>query len=181
RAIAGELGDPELIAMAELAHAQAVGVDGRYEEARELVTVARARLPAGSYMHFWAATERADLELDHGHPADALPYYGQALEALSALPGLVLGKVMQVDSIALALARLGRREEAATALAIARLGHHELSTPPFGGLAAQLDEAHDLLDAAERAAGEARARTLGLRPGLDWAAGVALGALAAST
>jgi hypothetical protein len=134
-------------------------------------------VPSGSFSVFWSATTLADAELALGRWADALLHYGLAGRAVAVI-GLPLGELIQAETIAVALAELGRLEDAATVHGVCDVARRELSAPmpPFVARARERVEA--ILDAGLRAQGLERATAMGMRAGLDWAGALARGEIA---
>jgi predicted ATPase/class 3 adenylate cyclase len=150
---------------------------GHTAEADALLRPLFARAEPGSWRHFWAATKLADLALVDGRPGDALALYGIAMKALEPLE-TPMGELIQADTVAVALARLGRLEDAATTLAICELAHAELSRPATVGLAQMLAETRSALSEEQLAAGRRQAEVLGVRGGMAWVGALARGELA---
>jgi hypothetical protein len=119
-----------------------------------------------SWRQFWAATKTADIALFDGRPAEALRLYGLAMEVLRPY-GSPMGELIQADTIALALAQLGRLEDAALVVAICDVGHGELCWPPRGALGEALGAAREAVGPERIAEARGHVAALGLHGGLD--------------
>src|SRR4051812_38756110 len=86
-----------------------------------------------------------------------------------------MGELIQADTIALALARLGRLEDAAVVVAICDVCHAELSWPPRKALAEALSAAREAAGPERVAAARRQAAALGLHGGLDHVRALARG------
>jgi predicted ATPase/class 3 adenylate cyclase len=169
--------DEGLAWMVDAVRADAVMQLGDHAGADALLRPLLARAEPGSWRQFWATTKIADVALDDGRPGEALAMYGIAMKTLEPLD-TPLGELIQADTVAAALARLGRLDEAATTLAICELAHAELSRPPTVGLEKMLAETRGALDEEQLAAGRRQAKVLGVRGGLAWVGQLARGELA---
>ncbi len=125
--------DPDAGWILAVVRAEAVWLMGEPEEAIEPLLPLFRDAPDGSWKQFWLATRLADLELVLHRPAEALAHYGVAMAVLAPLRS-PLGELIQAATVAVALLRLGRVPEAATAWAVCELGFDELSSPPHGGV-----------------------------------------------
>jgi predicted ATPase/class 3 adenylate cyclase len=181
--LARATGEDPLVQLAETALGNALRGQGRVEESLALLSGVLPRVAADSFLVFFAATTLADVELDAERWADALAHYGMAMGS-SARIGIVLGELIQAETVALALGGLGRLEDAATVLGVCDVTRRELSTPlpPFVVESrARLERLLDaptrerLLDAPTRERGLERASAMGMRTGLAWTGALARG------
>jgi hypothetical protein len=173
--VAAASDDEGLHWLVDTTYAQAVNDIGRHDEAIELLRPHLNVRGAGEFRQAMTATLLADALLYGGRPAEALPLYGDVMKLLGSGLGSQVGELIQADTAALALAQLGRLDDAATAVAVCDLAHDEMCWPARGTLAKALATAHDLLDEDHQAAGLRHARELGVSGGLAWVAAVARG------
>ena len=170
--------DPEAEWILAVVRAEAVWLTGHPEHAIGPLLPLFRDAPAGSWKQFSLATRLADLELVLHRPAEALAHYGVAMAVLAPLRS-PMGELIQAATVAVALLRLGRVLEAATAWAVCELGFGELSSPPRGALREWYDAARAGLDDSEVAAGRRLAAQMGMERGLAWVRRVARGETAA--
>ena len=168
------LDDPQLRWMIDAVRADALTITGRHAEAAAVLQPLLDQAEPGSWAQFWATTKRADLALAAGDNAQALALYGIAMRVLLPFDSLI-GQLIQADTVAAALAGLGRIDEAATVVGICEHVHAELAWAPAGTMLTALKEAREALDEERLTAGRSHAVELGIRGGLDWVRDVALG------
>jgi predicted ATPase/class 3 adenylate cyclase len=171
RAVAHRVGEPLARALAEEAVAQGLWMSGRAGEALETMRRMRAAAPPGSFSEMGSATTLADAALVLGAFADALEGYVHALACLAGRHPRNMA--FQLDGIAMALAGLGRDEDALLAAAVGDLVRREFSTGLAKVTLAQREERLAPVRARRGHAGEdaaaERAAALGLRAGVEWA------------
>jgi predicted ATPase/class 3 adenylate cyclase len=167
-------GDEGLAWLLDACRADALMMAGRHAEADALVRPLLDRVEPGSWLQFWAATKTADIALEDGRPAEALALYGVAMDVLRPL-GTPMSELIQADTTALALARLGRLDDAAIVVAVCDAAHAELSWRPIRSLASALDSAREAVGEERLAAVRRQAASLGLRGGLDHVRALARG------
>jgi tetratricopeptide (TPR) repeat protein len=158
----------------DAARADALSLVGRHDEADAIMRPLLERAEPRSWLQFWAATKCADIALFDGRPAEAMPLYGLAMEVLRPF-GSPMTELIQAVTIALALARLDRLDDAAMAVAVCDVVHAELSWTPRGALAEALQTARAAAGRERLAAARRRAAALGLYGGLDHVRALALG------
>jgi predicted ATPase len=168
------LDDPLLRWMIDAVRADALTITGRHAEAAAVLQPLLDQAEPGSWAQFWATTKRADLALAAGDNVQALALYGIAMRVLLPFDSLI-GQLIQADTVAAALAGLGRLDEAATVVGICEHVHAELAWAPAGTMLTALKEAREALDEERLTAGRSHAVELGIRGGLDWVRDVALG------
>jgi hypothetical protein len=146
---------------------------GRHEAAAALLAQVAARAPRRGRVAFFTRVALADLALERGDAAGALRAYCAWLAEHRALRSRT-NEAYQVDGVVLALAGLGRYEEAVTVAAIGDALRAEFSIRPPREV---LDLRAQALDPALRTLGAAaveQARRLaggfGLDQGLTWVA-----------
>jgi predicted ATPase/class 3 adenylate cyclase len=171
-AIARATGDPELLWLAEVTIGLVLPELGRAEEAIEVLAPLLARVPPTAYHAALPATALADAELYTGRDEAALRHYGMAIRALASIDN-ILGIVVQSCTVAIALARLGRTEDAAVVIGVCHVVHRERSSHASPFVVRTLAEAEALIPADVMAAGRARADALGIDAGLAFVAHVA--------
>ncbi len=167
-------GDPDAGWILAVVRAEAVWLSGDPAQAIEPLLPLYAEAPEGSWKQFWLATRLADLELVLHRPAQALAHYGVAMAVLAPLRS-PLGELIQAVTVAVALSRLERVREAATAWAVCELGFDELSSPPHGAMREWYDAVRASLDEDDLADGRRRAARMGMEHGLLWVGQVARG------
>ncbi len=166
--------DPDAGWILAVVRAEAVWLTGHPEEAIGPLLPLFGDARDGSWKQFWLATRLADLELVLHRPAEALAHYGVAMAVLAPLRS-PLGELIQAATVAVALVRLGRVLEAATAWAVCELGFHELSSPPHGALREWYDAVRASLDDDDLATGRRLAAQMGMERGVAWIGRVARG------
>jgi predicted ATPase/class 3 adenylate cyclase len=166
--------DPDAGWMLAVVRAEAVWLTGHPEEAIGPLLPLFRDAPHGSWKQFWLATRLADLELVLHRPVDALAHYGVAMGVLAPLRSPV-GELIQATTVAVALVRMGRVLDAATAWAVCELGFDELSSPPHGAMRDWYDAVRASLGDDDLAAGRRRATQMGMERGLAWVGQVARG------
>ena len=165
-ALARDLGDPDLVVAMEVQRAGAAAASGRPDEALELIEPLRGHRGRDDAAGLLVALFLGDFELEAGRPAAALGSLGDALRALEPT-GIPTLAIIEVDAITVALAQLGRTEDAATALALSELLHDQYAMPVIG-----VAEAYAALAASlppeTREAGRERARRIGAAGATAW-------------
>jgi hypothetical protein len=161
--------------MVDTTYAEALNGIGRHDEAIALLRPHLNARDAGEWRQGMIATVLADALLGVGRPAEALPLYGEVIAMFGEGVASQAGQMVQASTAVLALARLGRLDDAATGLGVCELVHSELAWPSPGLLAGELATARDLLDEEQIAKGQRQARALGVTGGLAWVGKVARG------
>ena len=172
--VARAVPDEGLQWLVETTYAQALNDIGRHDEA---IAALRPHLDnaGGSWRRGMTATLLADAFLAAGRPAEALPLYGQVMKVLGEDVGSRVGELVQADTAVLALAQLGRLDDAAIGVAVCDLAHAELAWPAPGAIGQALETARGLVSDEQLAAGRRHARALGVASGLSWVGKVARG------
>jgi predicted ATPase len=158
----------------DAARADALSLVGRNDEADAIMRPLLEQAEPRSWLQFWAATKTADIALFDGRPGEALELYGLAMEVLRPYTS-PMGELIQANTIALALTRLDRLDDAAMAVAICDVVRAELSWSPRGALADALQAAREAAGGERMAVARRRAAVLGLYGGLDHVRALALG------
>jgi len=171
--VATGLGDEALILDAHVQLGQAALVAGRPADSIAELEPLLAHTPPGHPQRFSVATCLADAELAGGCPDAALVTFGEALRAIEG-GGMPALEIIQADSMVVALAQLGRTEEAALALALSELLHAQYAMPIIGPAEEYAQLAAELPpDARER--GRQRAARIGPGGAIAWFRGVGSG------
>jgi predicted ATPase len=172
RAVADRLGDARFAELADLVISQSLGLLDRHEEAGQLLADIRARAPRDGLVSVFATIAAADLALQRRDAEQALAGYCNWLGTYRDQQWRA-NEALQIDGAAIALARLGRHEEAVTAEAISDLVRDRFAImhPSAEAFREQaLQGAHKAIGAAGRQAARERSRSLGLERGPAWVA-----------
>jgi hypothetical protein len=176
QAVASELHDRSGVELAEILVGNGLATANDADAARSVYESVLSHTSAGSFTSFAASTGIADVALKEGDAETALAGYCRCLRQLQQV-GSRPNQALQLDGAAMALARLGRAEEA---LVTAVISDRMRAAFSFDAVPAILADREAALTTAREALGPAgrrkcamRAAELGIDGGIAWAAGLA--------
>jgi predicted ATPase len=167
------LADPLLVAVVRTIEAQALWQNGRRDEALAIQTGMQGLVGTDPWIAFWLTTGLADMALDGGRPADAMPLYGRCLRwalEFDSNPGALI----QACTIAQALLDLGRPQDGTLAWAVCAHVHRELGNPMRAVVDRILATVEERIELDLVPASRTRAAELGVAGGLAWLEEIAL-------
>jgi hypothetical protein len=166
QAVARELGDQTYLELATLALGPALEITGDPDAALRVLRPLVAGAAPGSWVAVAGASYLADAALAAGHAKSALAGYCQWLRDMHAI-GSAPNDAFQLDGAAMALAALGRHEEAMMAAALSDRLRDEFSFSVPAGFQRTRDAALSEAGKALGATGQDRCRAWALASDLD--------------